>query len=454
MDMELGTPDMDEMLLFTDLYELSMAQAYWYEGMNDNAVFSLFFRELPEQRRFMLACGQQHLSRVIARLRFPESLIAQLARLGLFRDAFLQWLRDFRFSGDILALTEGTPVFANEPILEVEAPIAQAQVIESLLMNYVHVETVLASKAVRLVLAAGDTPVIDFGMRRMHGVDAAMRGVRAYHTAGLAGTSNVLAGLTYGVPVRGTMAHSFVQAHDDEDAALQSFARLYPGTTLLVDTYDSVAAVRRLVRWLSEDPSLQVGAIRLDSGNLGELAGECRHILDEAGFHDIRIVVSGGLDEYRIRDLKAAGVPVDGIGVGTAIGVAQDAPSLDLAYKLTEYAGKARLKDSPGKETLPGRKQVFRQRSADGTYAGDQIGLRGEAVAGEALLTPTIAAGEIVPDAIPTPDNARKHARACLDALPPGLRALDGASGYPVRVTQALRDLQRQTLERLRGDQS
>ena len=452
--MEVGGPDRDEMLLFTDLYELSMAQAYWHQGMNETAVFSLFFRELPEYRSFMLACGQRHICDLIAQLRFPDDLIARLSELGLFKDGFLQWLREFKFSGDIVAVPEGTPLFANEPLVEVEAPIVEAQIIESLLMNYIHVETVLASKAVRLVLAAEDTPVIDFGMRRMHGMDAAMRGVRAYHTAGLAGTSNVLGGLTYGVPVKGTMAHSFVQAHDDEDQALRCFAGLYPGTTLLVDTYDTLAAVKRLVKWLSANPGMEVGAIRLDSGDLESLARECRSILDDAGYPDIRIIVSGGLDEFRIARLKRAGAPIDGIGVGTAIGVAQDAPSLDLAYKLTEYAGKARMKDSPGKQTLPGRKQIFRQRTDRGIYTGDWIGLRDEHLEGEPLLTATVRGGEIITGRIPSPDEARAHARACLDALPDSVRSLDERGDYPIRVSPSLQQLQADTLTRLRRPQS
>lgn len=449
MQMELGNPPLDEMLLFTDLYELSMAQAYWNQGLDKRAVFSLFFRELPENRNFMLACGQQHLGKLISQLRFPEPLIAELAELGLFKEGFLDWLRHFRFSGDIHALPEGTPVFPNEPILEVDAPIAQAQLLESLIMNYIHVETVLASKAVRLVLAAGDIPVIDFGMRRMHGVDAAMRGVRAYHTAGLAGTSNVLGGLTYDVPIRGTMAHSFVQAYDDEDTALKAFTRLYPGTTLLVDTYDAIAAVKRMTKWLRQEEDLQVGAIRLDSGDPDSLSRECRKLLDEAGFEQIRIVVSGGLDEFRIRALKQGGAPIDGIGVGTAIGVAQGAPSLDLAYKLTEYAGKARMKDSPGKQTLPGRKQLFRSRSEEGLFTQDRIGLREETCDGEPMLKLTVVQGNVVSDAIPSVDAARDYARHCIQSLPGPLRKLEQAPAYPIQVTPALKRLQQQTLERL-----
>ena len=298
-----------DLALMVDLYELAMAQAYWAEGMAGDAVFSLFFRELPEHRNFILACGQQRVAEVIARLRFSSEHIERLRELDRFQPEFLEWLAGFRFSGTIRAVAEGTPLFPQEPILEVRAPIAEAQLLESLIMNYVHLESVLASKAVRVRLAAGGCPVVDFGMRRMHGLDSAHRGVRAYRLAGLSGTSNVLASLDFGMPVSGTMAHSFVQSYDQEMAAFRVYARLYPGTTLLVDTYDSRRAVGRIVEWLQHEPDVEIGAIRLDSGDLGREAVDCRKILDDAGFSKIKILVSGGLDEYRIAALREKGGP-------------------------------------------------------------------------------------------------------------------------------------------------
>lgn len=237
----------DHLGLLTDRYELSMLQAYWAADMHAEATFSLYFRKMPSARRFMLACGQQHAARLVTQLRYPKVALDQLARLGGFQDGFLRWLEEFRFTGDIVAMPEGTPVFPQEPLLEVTGPIAEAQLLETIIMNLVHLETVLASKAVRMVLAAEGRPVVDFGMRRMHGIDAAVHGVRAYRTAGIAGTSHVLAGLHFGLPVNGTMAHSYIQACEDETAAFKAYADLYPGTTLLVDTYDTLEAVEKII---------------------------------------------------------------------------------------------------------------------------------------------------------------------------------------------------------------
>jgi hypothetical protein len=234
--------------LFTDLYELSMMQAYVEEGMDDQAVFSLTVRRLPATRNYLLACGIDTILDYLENLRFSAQDLTYVSSLGQFSPRFLDWLGGFRFSGDIHAMAEGTPVFANEPILEIAAPIAEAQLIETFVLNQIHLQTVLASKAVRVVTAAQGRPVVDFGARRMHGTDAAVKGARAFHIAGVASTSNVLAGHLYGLPVSGTMAHSYVQAHDDEITAFRAFARLYPETTLLVDTYNTLEGVHRVVK--------------------------------------------------------------------------------------------------------------------------------------------------------------------------------------------------------------
>ncbi|WP_111495404.1 nicotinate phosphoribosyltransferase [Marinobacter bohaiensis] len=441
-------PD-DDLALMIDLYELTMAQAYWSRGMNETAVFSLFFRKLPEHRNFMLACGQQHVTRVVESLRFSDAQIERLRSLDRFSDGFLAWLRNFRFSGSIQAMPEGTPVFPQEPLLEVEAPIAEAQILETLLMNYVHLETVLASKAVRLALAADGRPVVDFGMRRMHGLDAAYRGVRAFRMAGLAGTSNVLAGLDFGLPIRGTMAHSFVQACDSEMEAFRTYAERFPGTTLLVDTYDTERAVAAIIRWLKSEPSMEIGAIRLDSGDFAEQAVHCRRMLDEAGLGRISIMASGGLDEHKIDALCRSSVPLDGFGVGTSVGASSDAPSLELAYKLTEYAGRPRMKNSPGKQSFPGPKQVFRQRDADGIFLGDTITHREETAEGEPLLVSTLRAGHRVEGALSPLADAADHARAAVAALPASLRTLRDGVAYPVAISDRLRRLQRETLVRV-----
>lgn len=439
-----------DLALLVDLYELTMAQAYWAESMNDTAVFSLFFRKLPPHRNFMLACGQQHIAHIIESLRFSQEHIDRLRRLDRFDNDFLDWLRRFRFTGSIHALPEGTPVFPQEPLLEIEAPIAEAQLLETLVMNYVHLETVLASKAARLTLAADGKPVIDFGTRRMHGTDAAYRGIRAFRMGGLSGTSNVLAGLDFDLPIRGTMAHSFVQACGDEMAAFRTYARLYPGTTLLVDTYDTERAVADIIDWLKAEPDVDIGAIRLDSGDMAEMAIRCRRMLDDAGLTQIRILASGGLDEYKIDDYRRNDVPLDGFGVGTAVGVSNDAPTLELAYKLTEYAGKPRMKNSPGKQSYPGRKQVYRRQDADGRYLGDHIAHREEAADGTPLLVPTMRAGRAIADAIRPLAEAAEYCRDAVAALPPAQRALDDAEPYPVVISDRLRDLQAHTLQQVR----
>ena len=439
----------EDLPLMVDLYELAMAQAYWAEGMTDTAVFSLFFRELPENRNFILACGQQHIAELIGQLRFTGDHIERLRQLNRFEPEFLDWLSGFRFSGSIRAVEEGTPLFPQEPILEVTAPIAEAQLLESLIMNYVHLESVLASKAVRLTFAADGSPVVDFGMRRMHGLDSAHRGVRAYRLAGLSGTSNVVAGLDFGLDVSGTMAHSFVQAYPDEMEAFKVYARLYPGTTLLVDTYDTRRAVRRIVDWLRQEPDVQIGGIRLDSGDLEQEARDCRKILDDAGFRDIKIMASGGLDEYRVAALRQAGAPIDGFGVGTAIGAANDAPAIELAYKLTEYAGEPKMKNSSGKTSWPGAKQVFRQFDGDGLARKDIIAGLNEQIDGSPLLATVVENGALLPGYPGSLDEQVARARDSVAALPPAFRELEPAEGFEVEFTEYLKHLQAETLKKV-----
>ncbi|PMR73240.1 nicotinate phosphoribosyltransferase [Billgrantia endophytica] len=433
-----------ELALLTDLYQLTMLQAYWKEEMHERATFSLYFRKLPPTRRFMLACGQQHAAALASRVRFSAYSLKQLSETGRFDEAFLHWLAGFRFSGDIWALPEGTPVFQNEPFLEVDAPIAEAQLLESLIMNLVQLETVLASKAVRIVMAARGRPVVDFGLRRMHGVDAAVRGVRAYRTAGLAGTSNVLGGLRHGLPLSGTMAHSYVLAHDDERDSFRSFARHYPGTTLLVDTHDTLEGVRKIIELMEEEPGLGISAIRLDSGDLGILAHRARALLDEAGLDTIGIIASSGLDEHQIEALIADDTPIDAFGVGTQMGVSADAPVIDLSYKLVEYAGIPRVKHSTGKINLPGRKQLFRRRDADGTYLGDIIARREESIDGAVpLLVPLVCEGRVDQEHMAGAERARERVAQALTQLPADLRRLDpGETDYPVELSPALQRLQ------------
>jgi len=434
----------ENVALLTDLYELKMLQAYWREELLDDAVFSLFVRRLPPERNFLLACGLDDALRYLETARFTPETLDYLAGRPEFRADFLDWLAEFRFTGEVRAVREGTPVFANEPILEVAAPLPEAQLAESFLLNQVHLQTTLASKAARVVLAARGRPVVDFGLRRIHGADAALKATRAYHIAGVSATSNVLAGHVYGVPLAGTMAHSYVQVHESELEAFRAFSALYPDTVLLVDTYDTIEGVRHVVRLARElGEEFRVRAVRLDSGDLGALAVAARAILDEAGLEHVEIFASGGLDEYEIRRLLERGAPIDGFGVGIGMGVPPDAPSLDMVYKLTEYAGRGRLKLSPGKPILPGRKQIFRE-VADGTFVRDVIARAGEEGPGRALVEPMMRHGRRLRAAEYTLDEARAYAARQIAALPSHLRDLAPAHPpYPVDISEELHALQR-----------
>lgn len=430
-----------ELGLFTDLYELTMLQAYLAEGMTDTAVFTLFVRRLPEHRNFLLACGVESVLAYLEQLRFTDEDLAYLRSLKIFSDDFVKWLRGFRFTGDVYAVLEGTPVFANEPILEIVAPIAQAQLVETFLMNQVHLQTVLASKGARVAAAARGRKVVDFGARRTHGIDAALNAARVFYIAGIDATSNVLAGKLYGIPVAGTMAHSYVQAHGDEREAFRAFARTFPGTILLVDTYNTLEGVRRVIELVKHAPEeFKVSAVRLDSGDLGSLARESRRMLDAAGLQKIGIFASSGLDEHEIAALLDAGAPIDGFGVGTGMGVSDDAPALDIAYKLSEYGGEGRTKLSRHKPILPGRKQVFRQEK-DGRAVGDVIGRAGEQIDGRPLLRAVMRGGRQLADAVSNLQSIRRHAAEELARLPPHITALEPSDPpYPVSISAALEE--------------
>ena len=438
----------DNVALFTDLYELTMLQAYLEEGLLDPAVFSLFFRKLPSARRYLLACGLDDVLTYLERIRFDEEALAYLQERFSFSQPFLEWLAAFRFTGDVWAMPEGTPVFPQEPLLEVVAPLPEAQLIETFVLNQVHLQTVLASKASRVVEAARGRAVVDFGLRRVHGTDAGLKSARAFHVAGVSATSNVLAGLVYGVDVTGTMAHSYVQAHEDESDSFRAFSELYPRTVLLVDTYDTLEGVRRVIDLAkARGSAFAVRAIRLDSGDLAALSKEARHILDDAGLVDVQIIASGGLDEYKVDELVAAGAPIDAFGVGTSMGVSDDAPSLDMAYKLTEYAGTGRMKTSTAKATLPGRKQVFRIEE-EGLASHDVIARADELLAGRPLLVKVMEGGRRLPAGRASLDRSRVLAARERSLLPERLRRLAGdASPYLVEISPRLQE----ELERVRA---
>jgi len=435
--------------LFTDLYELTMVQAYLAEGMDEEATFSLFYRTLPRERNYVLSCGAEDVAGFIARLRFDDDDLAFLRDTGLFSRELLEYLGDFRFRGEVMAVPDGTPVFPQEPLVEVRAPIAEAQLIETWVINQMHAQSVLASKAARIVTAARGRPVFDFGLRRIHGADGGLKAARAFHLAGVAGSSNVLAGRVYGVPLSGTMAHSYVQAHDDEREAFRAFLAQFPDTVLLVDTYDTLLGVEKVISLAEElGDDFRVRGLRIDSGDLGDLARRSRQMLDAAGLERMEILASGGLDETAIERLLAAGAPIDGFGVGTAMGVPPDAPDLDIAYKLVEYAGEGRMKLSTGKPSLPGAKQIFR-RTRWGHAVGDVLGRRGEVLEGSPLLEPFLEKGELVrdPDGL---DVIRERAAAALDALPESIRGLEQAEEpYPVTLSDALEAHRREVRRRV-----
>lgn len=420
--------------LQTDLYELTMARAYLREGMDRTAVFELFFREMPHRRNVVIAAGLESVLSFLETFRFRDDDLAYLSEQSEFDDAFLDRLGEMRFTGDVWAVPEGTPVFPDEPIVQVVAPIVEAQLVETLILNQVHFQSVIASKAHRVAVAGGDKTVVDFGSRRAHGGDAAVKAARACYLAGLAGTSNVLAGKLYGVPIFGTMAHSYVQAHDDESAAFESYARLYPHTTLLVDTYDTLEGVEKVIELARNmGDAFNVRAVRLDSGDLGQLARHTRRRFDAAGLEDLLIFASGGLDEDKIRTLRDTGAPIDGFGVGTKLVVSEDAPSLDMAYKLVEYAGRGRTKLSTGKAILPGRKQVYRARSAAGVFEGDRIVPFDTQGPGRPLLQCVMQQGCRAELGHASLEDARTHRRRQVDQLPPAVAGLDITDGaYPV----------------------
>jgi nicotinate phosphoribosyltransferase len=438
------TLEASQSALLTDLYQLTMIQAYLEHGLEGTAVFELFVRKLPKQRNFLVAAGLAQFLEYVENLRFSAAELEYLARSGFHR-SLVDYLESFRFAGDVHAMREGTIFFPDEPILRVTAPIAAGQLLETRAINLLHFQTVVAAKAARMVLAAPTKQLVDFGLRRAHGAEAGLLAARATYLAGFAGTSTVLAGQLWGVPTFGTMAHSFVEAHDDEDTAFEHFAASNPdNTTLIIDTYDTEAAAHQVARLAKSLAArgIQVRGVRLDSGDLAAHARRVRKILDDAGLREVRIVASGGLDEFKLAELAAAGAPIDGFGVGTRLDTSSDAPYLDCAYKLQQYDGKPRLKRSEGKQTWPGAKQVYRF-SERGRMMRDEITLADETRGGgQPLVECVMRAGRRVrPEQ--SLDDIRRRAAAELASLPDPLRSIDRAASYEVAISPAVRDLVR-----------
>ena len=428
--------------LVTDLYELTMAEAFLRAGMNATATFSLYVRRLPAQRGYLVAAGLDEALAYLESFRFTADDLDFLRGTGRFSKELLGYLAGVRFTGDVRAIPEGRVVFAEEPLLEVTAPLIEGQLVEPYLINVLHLHTLLASKAARCVDAAEGRPVVDFGLRRAHGVDAAMAAARASFLAGCTATSNVAAGQRYGIPLSGTMAHSFVISFPSELDAFRAYARAFPDTaTLLIDSYDTLQGARHAAIVAKElaDRAHRLRAVRLDSGDLAPLSRQVREILDDAGCSEVQVFASGGLDEYAIAALLAGGAAIDGFGVGTRMDASEDAPTLEAAYKLVEYEGLPLLKLSTGKETWAGPKQVWRRTGPDGCFAGDVLTPVDENVAdAEPLLEAVMAGGRrlTAPEALP---DLRARCLAQRERLPHDVRRIQEPVACPVEASASLR---------------
>jgi nicotinate phosphoribosyltransferase len=426
--------------LLTDLYQLNMLQAYLDHGETGTAVFELFVRTLPDRRSFLVAAGLEQALAFLEGLHFSAEEIDWLERTGRFGKGLLDYLAELRFTGDVHAMPEGTVFFAGEPILRVTAPLPQAQLVETRLINILHFQSMIASKAARMMLAAPGKLLVDFGLRRAHGAEAGMMAARASYLVGFAGTATVLAGKWFGIPTFGTMAHSFIQAHDDETAAFERFAQSRPeNLTLLIDTYDTEAAARNVVALAPrlKARGIAIRSVRIDSGDLIALSRSVRRILDAGGLPEVRIFASGGIDEDAVVAMLRAGAPIDGFGIGSSLTTSSDVPGLDCAYKLQEYAGLPRRKLSAGKATWPGRKQVWRRYGPDGRIAGDVMSVETDRQSGTALIEPVMQGGRRI---APAPTLAEIRARAAreLERLPEPMRRLEGGAAYPVQIADPL----------------
>lgn len=443
----LGAYKEEDMSLFTDFYELTMCAAYFDNKNFETATFDLFIRRLPENRSYFLFTGLEQILLYLQTIKFSEQQLAYLKRQG-FNQQFLNYLRDFKFTGDVWAVSEGTVAFPNEPLVRITAPIIEAQVVETFILNTVNLQTTMSTKASRVIHAAKGKSVIEFGLRREQGVDAGMKVARSSYIAGCKGTSNVLAGMVYDIPVFGTMAHSFIMSYPKELDAFRAFAKTFPDkSTLLIDTYDDIAGAEKAVTVAKEleAKGFRLGGVRLDSGDLAETSKKIRKILDDNDLGYVKIFVSGDLDEFRIAELLGKGAKIDSFGVGTKMGTSSDRPYLDVIYKLCEtmtapgvYSPIMKL--STDKLTLPGRKQVYRYKDPDGNYVRDVIALATERVDAEPLLIKVMSEGKLT-YTLPSLNQIKDFAAENLSKLPEKHKALTNAEAYPVELSQKLQDL-------------
>ena len=430
-------PDPAALGTVTDLYQLTMMAGYAASGIDcAPATFELFVRKLPPGRSYLIFAGLEQAIGTLLDLRFSREQVNRLRTWPVFEAIDPGWfdsLVDFRFEGDVWAIPEGSVVFAGEPLLRVSAPLAQAQLVETILLSSLGYPTLVASKAARIVEVARGRSVVDFGARRGHGPQSGFLNARASYLAGFSGTSHVEAALRLGIPAVGTMAHAWVQAFGDEPRAFAAFAKLFPkATTLLVDTYDTAQGVRHAA---AIEPPIQ--AIRIDSGDLVDESKAARASLDALNRPGVKILVSNDLDEFKISELLGQGAPIDAFGVGTELITSRDAPAISMVYKLVELDGAGRIKRSPGKRTYPMAKQVYRARSPDGKFARDRITGAGEVAEGEALLVPILRGGALIAE-LPRLDAIRERCRAQREALPDALRGVEAVASYPLEYSEAL----------------
>jgi nicotinate phosphoribosyltransferase len=424
--------------LLTDLYQLTMMQVYHDKGMQDEAVFEFFFRKLPKERTFLVSCGLQQVLEYLENLNFSDEDIAFLREDGRYTTSFLESLTNFRFTGSIHAMPEGTIFFPDEPVIRVTAPLSQAQLVETRIINILQFQSIIASKAVRMKRLMPDKMLVDYGLRRSHGAEAGIMAARASYIAGFHGTATVLAGKMFGIPLYGTMAHSFIQAHESEDSAFMDFALSHPNNTvILLDTYDTEKAVIKVINLANElkKQDIHIRAVRLDSGNMIDLSKRVRQMLDAAGLQEILIFASGNLDEYSLVDFRNANAPVDGYGIGSKMTTCADVPYFDCAYKLVEYSGVGRRKLSKNKETWPGRKQIFRDCSS-GVMRGDTLALEDEKHQGNSLIQQYMANG-VRTRQLPSLADTRDYLRQQLETLPEYLENTDKT--YPVEPSATLK---------------
>ena len=430
-------------VLLTDLYQLTMLQAYHDRGLDKTADFEFFIRDLPPSRNFLIAAGLEQVLDYLENFHFTPTELEWLATQKHFKQDFINYLTDFRFEGQVHAMPEGTIFFPNEPVLRITAPLAQAQIVETRIINLLHYQTMIASKAVRSVLVAQGKLLVDFGLRRAHGAEAGLHAARASYIAGFSGTSTVLAGQLFDIPLYGTMAHSFILAHGDELEAFESFAASHPeNIVLLIDTFDLMKAVEKVIILADrlKKKNIRINAVRLDSGDLVENSRNVRDALDKAGHPEINIFVTGNLDESAIKKFADVNAPIDGYGVGTLMITSADAPYLECGYKLVQFDDRPRFKRSPRKMTWPCPKQVYRHLDQQGKFDHDLIARSDEADSGTPLLKTVMRDGKRI-DPDPSLAEIRSFTRAQLDQFPDKLKSLDSKNEFPVRISEALQVL-------------